>query len=386
MDDFTPNGDAFETTLVNLEKVLERCVQTNVALSTEKCHMMMTEGIVLGHYIFIDGIKVDPAKMEVILRIPTPKTQKEVRSFLGHARYYKRFIDFFSRIASPLFSLLMKDVDFLWIRKCEQAFLKLRRCVLAAPVLRGPNWELPFHIAMDASDIAVGAVLGQLEDKKPYAIYYISKNLTPAELNYTMTEKEFLAVVHTINKFWLYITGYQVFVHTDHSAISFLMNKPITNGRISHWLLLLQEFDITIVDNPGKDNVVADFLSRLTIDDNCTPTEDSFPDEYLFAISTYSLWYADIANYLAAGKFPQYLSSKEKRKIIQQSATYTWIDGNLYHTGPDFQIRCCVREDKVFDILKACHEEPCGGHFADKRTGYKVLSTWYLLILGMFYA
>jgi len=140
---------------------------------------------------------------------------------------------------------------------------------------------------------------------------------------------------------------------------------------------LLQEFDIPIVVKRGKDNVVADFLFRLTIDDNCIATEDSFPNAYLFAISTYSPWFADIANYLAAGKFPQYLSSKEKIKIIQQSDTYTWIDGNLYHTGPDFQIRRCVREDEIFDILQACHKEPFGGHFAEKRKGYKVLLIGY---------
>ena len=101
------------------------------------------------------------------------------------------------------------------------------------------------------------------------------------------------------------------------------MNKPITIGRITHWLLLLQEFDITIVDKPGKDNIVANFLSRLTIDDNCIPTKDSFPHECLFAISTYSPWYANIANFLVARKFPQYFSSKGKRNIIQQNATYT---------------------------------------------------------------
>eukprot|EP00253_Pinus_taeda_P036360 PITA_36360 len=170
MDDFTPYGDDFEAALVYLEKVLEQCVQTNVTLSTEKCHMMMTEGIILGHYISAEGIKVDPAKIKVILKIPTPKIQNE-------------------------------DVDFLWTGKCEQAFLKLKGCVSSTPVLRGPNWELSFHIATDASDIIVGSVLGQLEDKKPYAIYYISKNLTPTELNYRVTEKEFLSVVHTINKF-----------------------------------------------------------------------------------------------------------------------------------------------------------------------------------------
>jgi hypothetical protein len=108
-----------------------------------------------------------------------------------------------------------------------------------ARILRGPNWTLPFHIFTDASDTAIGGVLGQKEDQQSYAIYFISKNLSSAELNYTVTEKEFLAVVHAINKFRHYIIGYEVFVHTDHSAIRFLMNKPITNGRVTRWILLL---------------------------------------------------------------------------------------------------------------------------------------------------
>ena len=153
------------------------------------------------------------------------------------------------------------------------------------------------------------------------------------------------------------------------------MNKHVTNGRVTRWLLLLQKFYITILDKPRKYNLVANFISRLTISDDCTATKDSFPYEYLFAISTYSPWYADIADYLVVGKFPHQLSSKERRRIIQQSATYSWIEGNLYHTGLDFQIRRRVREDEVFEILKDFHKEPCGGHFADKRTRHKLLST-----------
>ena len=95
----------------------------------------------------------------------------------------------------------MKDAEFVWTGKCEKAFLKLKIFITTAPILRGPKWELSFHIATDASDMDMGVVLGQLEEKKPYAIYYISKNLTPIELNYTVTNKEFLAVVHAINKF-----------------------------------------------------------------------------------------------------------------------------------------------------------------------------------------
>ena len=146
----------------------------------------------------------------------------------------------------------MKDVQFVWNEACQIAFVKLKEKLSIAPILRGPNWTLPFHISSDASDIAIGAVLGQQDGQVPYAIYYISKKLAPAELNYTVTEKEFLAIVYSINKFRHYITGYPTFVHTNHSAIKYLMNKPVTNARVTRWLLLLQEFDITIIDKPGK--------------------------------------------------------------------------------------------------------------------------------------
>lgn len=161
--------------------------------------------------------------------------------------------------------------------------------------------------------------------------------MTPAELNYTITKKEFLAVIYAINKFRHYITGYPTFVHIDHSAIKYLIKKSVTNSRVTRWLLSLQEFDITIVDRPGKENVVADFLSWIQADDN-TPVDDSFPNEYLFAVSSHSPWYADISNYLVAGKLPSHLSHREKRKIIQQSARYIWISGCLFHTGMDHEI------------------------------------------------
>lgn len=151
----------------------------------------------------------------------------------------------------------------------------------------------------------MGAVLGQKEDNLFYSIYYISKNFTGVEVNYRVTEKEFLAVVYAINKFQHYITGYKVFVHIDHSAICFLMNKPVVTGRVIRWLLLLQEFDVTILDKPSRENVVADFLSRLQQPDNePVLVDDAFSDEHLFSISTKSPWYADIANYLVTCKFP----------------------------------------------------------------------------------
>ena len=186
-------------------------------------------------------------------------------------------------------------------------------------------------------------------------------------------------MIFAINKFRHYIIGYEVFVHTDHSAIKYLMNKPLTSGRVTRWLLLLQEFNVTIVDRPGKSNVVADFLSRLDNPGEATPVNDDFLDEHIFSMSIDSLWFSDIANYLGTGKTPPHLSAREKRNIIQESVAYSWIQRDFFYTGLDLIIRRYVREEEVFDILKSAHDEPCGGHFADKWTTYIVLCASYFL-------
>ncbi len=151
------------------------------------------------------------------------------------------------------------------------------------------------------------------------------------------------------------------------------MRKPITNARVTIWLFLLQEFDITIVDRPSRENVVAEFISRLNTNEDDSPIDDSFLNEHLFAVSPHSPWYADIANYLVAGKVPPHISHREKRKITQQIAQFRWIGGYLFYNGMDQEIRRCVREDEVYDILNGCHDGPCGGHFADKKTWHKIL-------------
>eukprot|EP00253_Pinus_taeda_P030628 PITA_30628 len=336
----------------------------------------VTKGIVLGHHISGDGIQVDKSKVEIISKLSIPNCQKDVQSFLRFTGYYRRFIENFTKIAPPLFKLLTKDCEFNCNPNCQLAFETLKTKISKAPILRGPNWKLPFHISTDASDTTLGVVLGQ-KDLIPYAINYTSKNLTPTELNYTVTEKEFLVVVHAINKFRHYITGHETFVHTNHSPIRYLMSKPITNGSVTRWLLLLQEFNIIVLDRPGKQNIVADFLSRIQNIKDDTPIEDKFPDEFIFAVNTQTPWFADIANYLVTGKLPSHLFPREKRKIIQISSRYLWITNELYKISPDLMIKRCVREDEMPEILKACHDESCGGHFADKRTSYKILSLGY---------
>jgi hypothetical protein len=151
--------------------------------------------VILGNYIFVYGIRVDPTKIEVILNLPTPHTQNKVRSFLGASGYYRRFMPNFSKTVVPSHALT-GNVEFQWSDKCDVAFAGLKKLISTASMLRGPNWKIPFQISVDFSNIAISGVLGQEEEKKPYAIYFISKNLTPAKLIYTVTEKEFLVVIH----------------------------------------------------------------------------------------------------------------------------------------------------------------------------------------------
>ena len=159
MDDFSVYGDLFSLCLDSLSRVLDRCVSTNLVLNFEKCHFMVKQGIVLGHVVSNTGISVDPAKVDVISSLPYPSSLRKVRSFLGHAGFYRRFIKDFSMVALPLSRLLQKDIEFEFSEDCKQAFDKLKTALTQAPIVRGPNWSQPFEIMCDASNHAVGAAL-----------------------------------------------------------------------------------------------------------------------------------------------------------------------------------------------------------------------------------
>jgi len=160
MDDFSVFGPSFDECLTNLAKVLARCEETNLVLNWEKCHFMVREGIVLGHKVSKDGLEVDKAKVEAIEKFPPPISVKGVRSFLGHAGFYRRFIKDFSKISSPLCRLLEKDVSFKFDDACLKAFEELKKKLVSAPIIVAPDWKEPFELMCDASDGAIGAVLG----------------------------------------------------------------------------------------------------------------------------------------------------------------------------------------------------------------------------------
>jgi len=161
---------------------------------------MVREGIVLDHKISARGIEVDRAKIDVIEKLPPPSNVKGIRSFLGHAGFYRRFIKDFSKIARRLSNLLNKDVVFKFDEECSAAFQTLKNKLTIAPTMIAPDWSKEFELMCDASDYAVGAILGQRQDKTFHAIYYTSIVLNEAQMNYATTEKEMLAIVFAFRK------------------------------------------------------------------------------------------------------------------------------------------------------------------------------------------
>ncbi|CAN6554089.1 unnamed protein product [Malus baccata var. baccata] len=284
MDDFSVFGDSFDSCLHNLSVILKRCVETNLVLNWEKCHFMVKQGIVLGHIISEKGIEVDKSKIDLVRHLPSPTSVREVRSFLGHAGFYRRFIKDFSKIAQPLCRLLQKEVAFEFTNECTESFNQLKELLTTAPIIVPPDWSLPFELMCDASDYAVGAVLGQRKDKRPHVIYYASRTLNNAQLNYSTMEKELLAVVFALDKFRSYLIETKVIVFTDHAALKYLLTKKEAKPRLIRWILLLQEFDIEIRDKKGSENVVADHLSRMVHNEESLPILETFPDEQLLSI------------------------------------------------------------------------------------------------------
>ncbi|GJS55691.1 reverse transcriptase domain-containing protein [Tanacetum coccineum] len=384
MDDFSVFGDSFSSCLANLDKMLKRCEDTKLALNWEKSHFMVKEGIVLGHKISRKGIEVDKAKVDVISKLPHPTTVKGIRSFLGHAGFYRRFIKDFSKISRPMTHLLEKNTPFIFSEDCILAFQTLKKKLTEAPILIAPNWDQPFEIMCDASDYAIGAVLGQRIEKHFRPIHYASKTMTEAESNYTTTEKEMLAVVYAFEKFRSYLIMNKSVVYTDHSALKYLFNKKDAKARLLRWVLLLQEFDFKVIDTKGAENYAADHLSRLEnpYENVFDPKEitETFPLETLSVLTSKDQstpWFADFANYHVGKFIKKGMSTQEKNKFFKDVKHYFWDDPFLFKTCADQIIRRCVDGKEAFEILKACHSGPTGGHYGANFTAKKVFDAGF---------
>lgn len=250
-------------------KLLEvfRCFrENNLKLQPEKCNFLCTEVVFLGHLITNEGIKPDPKNVKSVLEFPTPKNQREIKSFLGLTGYYRKFISHYAEIAKPLTLLLRDNAKFIWTAFCEEAFSKLKNIIINPPILQYPDFNKTFILTTDASKIALGSVLSQGEKDLPIA--FGSRGLNNAEENYSATELEMLSIVWSVQNFRPYLYGRHFKIYSDHKPLTYIFSVKDPSSRLMRWRLKLEEYDFEVIYKPGRKNVIADALSRANIEPN----------------------------------------------------------------------------------------------------------------------
>lgn len=242
----------------HLRVALTRLREHKLYAKFSKCEFWLKEVAFLDHIISENGISVNLSKVQEVMDWQPPTSVHEVRSFLGMAGYYRRFIPDFSKIAKPMTSLLQKEHKFVWTEECEAAFRTLRELLTTAPVLAQPDIEKPFEVYCDASKTGLGCVLMQ----EGRVIAYASRQLRKHEVNYPTHDLELAAVVHALKIWRHYLLGNVCNIYTDHKSLKYIFTQPELNMRQRRWLELIKDYDLTVHYHPGKANVVADALSR----------------------------------------------------------------------------------------------------------------------------
>ncbi|XP_066162190.1 uncharacterized protein [Oryza sativa Japonica Group] len=242
----------------HLRLALEKLREHQLYAKFSKCEFWLSEVKFLGHVISAGGVAVDPSNVESVTNWKQPKTVSKIRSFLGLAGYYRRFIENFSKIAKPMTRLLQKDVKYKWSEECEHCFQELKNRLLSAPILILPDPKKGLQVYCDASKLGLGCVL--MQDGNVVA--YASRQLRPHEKNYPTHDLELAAVVHALKIWCHYLFGTRTEVYTDHKSLKYIFTKPDLNMRQWRWLELIKDYDMRIHYHPGKVNVVADALSR----------------------------------------------------------------------------------------------------------------------------
>ena len=286
LDDILVFGRTVKEHNDNLAKVFERLRSAGLTLKPKKCKLVQVEVCYLGHIVSAEGVRTDPSKLQAILEFPVPHDVKTLRSFLGLASYYRRFIPQFSKIAGPLFDLTKKNSFFTWTALCQETFDKLRKLLTSAPVLVYPDFRVPFILETDALIAGLGAVLAQKEaDGLVRPIAYASRTLQDHEKRYGITELEGLGVVWAVKHFQPYLYGHHCDIYTDHEALKSLLNTPQPSGKLARWGMAIQELDLRILHRTGKSNVNADALSRAPIAGTDKESGTTVPFDIIAAIN-----------------------------------------------------------------------------------------------------
>ena len=277
VDDILVYSSDFDQHLKHLQEIFDRLRTANLRLKMSKCHFAAKEVKYLGHKFSRQGITVDEEKIASVISYPRPKTQREVRSYLGLCNYYRKFVKGYAELARPLNRLLCKDVKFEWSNECEQAFNQLKKLLTEAPILVFPDFSQRFYLYVDASNQAISYILGQKdENNKEHVIAYGGRSLNKSERNWGITDLEGLALVEGIRHFKVYLSDKPFTVYSDHQALRTLKTNK-ASGRLGRWAVFLQGFQYEVIHKPGKIHTNADSLSRREYDEVKSRDED--PDD-----------------------------------------------------------------------------------------------------------
>ena len=269
LDDIVVYSDSFNEHLNQLTLLFQKLTEAKLTINLNKCTFCRATIEYLGHIVGSGAVKPVNAKVKAIQDFPTPKTRKQLRSYIGMAGYYRRFCKDFSIVACPLTNLLKKQTKFDWSQECEHAFMEIKDLLTKAPVLVSPNYTKPFKIMVDACKQGMGAVISQVgDDSLEHPISFCSKKFLPYQVNYSCIEQELLGLILSLKHFDYYIHGSQfpIDIYTDHNPLVFL-SKINQNQRLLRWSLFLQSYNLNIVHVKGKNNIVADTLSRVMPED-----------------------------------------------------------------------------------------------------------------------
>ena len=383
LDDVIIFSDSFDEHLADIRTVLNLIRSAGLRLKRKKCQFIKKSVDYLGHVISRAGIAPDPGKIEKIANYKVPSSAEEVRSFLGLAGYYRRFISNFGSIARPLTAKTHKDVSkqsFTWTKEDQAAFETLRTCLTTSPILAYPNFDLEFLLFTDACDYGIGAVLSQIQDEKEVVIAYFSRQLKPAELKYATVEKEALAVVEAIKHFRHYLLDKPFTVISDHRPLQWLEEQKDNNGRLGRWAIRLASTNYKIKYRPGRIHQNADCLSRLKIA-NVQLADQNMEICIKQAADPLCM---EIRDYLDNGNLSP--ENEEKMPIwAKEIEFYRVIKGILFRCEPATKKskRNILNPQVVLPlslrplVLKEMHDVPTAGHLAYQRTYLKVKNNYY---------
>lgn len=400
LDDIVIFSTTFRQHLERLDDVLTCISNAGLQLNTKKCHFARTNIKVLGHLISKDGVRPDPDKVAAVIRFPRPENQKQLRSFLGLASYFRRFISHFAAMASPLHKLLTSGTAITWTDDCERSFQALKQALTSDPVLCHFDENAPTCLHTDASGHGIGAVLLQRDTTaRERVVAYASRALTAAEQNYSITEQECLAVVWAIQKFRPYLYGRHFTVITDHHALCWLSSLKNLSGRLGRWVVRLQEYDFDVVYKSGKKHQDADALSRCPLpllSSNTSLHSAPLGDETMSPLTLLPLAVTETPSsnrgtqLASCQRSDPYCSSIIQRLCgntpapnarLRRQLRLFKLDNDvlhryIYNTDGHRWVPVLPRSLRT-QILEAFHDDPSAGHLGFHKTYHRVRSRFF---------